>query len=45
LGVFVNKIDFVIIGAGPGGISTAIHLLKMKKNVLVIDKATFPRNK
>jgi len=41
----VNKIDFVIIGAGPGGISTAIHLLKMKKNVLVIDKATFPRNK
>lgn len=45
LGVVVNKRDFVIIGAGPGGISSAIHLLKMKKNVLVIDKATFPRKK
>lgn len=37
--------DVVIVGAGPGGASTAYHMATLGLNVIVIDKATFPRDK
>ena len=41
------KYDCIIIGIGIAGISTAIHLNKLNKNlkILIIDKYKFPRNK
>ncbi len=44
----INKkfYNVIIVGAGPSGISTALELLKNGvKNVLVIEKYTFPRYK
>ncbi len=35
----------LIAGAGPGGASTSIFLAKEKINHIIIDKATFPRDK
>ncbi len=35
--------DVVVIGAGPAGAVAAAYLNKMKKNVLVLEKETFPR--
>ena len=37
--------DVTIIGAGPGGTTTAMFLAKKGISSLVIDKATFPRDK
>ena len=37
--------DVLIVGAGPAGIAAAITLVASGKNVLVIDKAVFPRDK
>lgn len=41
--------DVIIIGAGPSGLSTALHLHKYRPSItsslLVIDKAAFPRDK
>lgn len=37
--------DVVIIGAGPGGSAAAISLARTGWNVLLIDKASFPRDK
>ncbi|WP_076466059.1 geranylgeranyl reductase family protein [Actinomyces mediterranea] len=37
--------DVVIVGAGPAGSSLAYHLATVGINVLVLDKATFPRDK
>ena len=37
--------DAIIVGAGPGGSSTALFLAKAGKKVLLIDKARFPREK
>lgn len=37
--------DVLIVGAGPAGISASIHLARAGRKVLVIDKATFPRDK
>lgn len=37
--------DVIIIGGGPAGASTALHLAGSGLNVLVIDKETFPRDK
>lgn len=42
-------LDLVIIGSGPAGISTALHLLKIDpswaRRLLVLEKATHPRPK
>ena len=37
--------DAIIVGAGPGGSSTALFLAKAGKKTLLIDKARFPREK
>lgn len=37
--------DVLIAGAGPGGASTSIFLAKEKLQHIIIDKATFPRDK
>ncbi len=37
--------DLVVVGAGPAGISTALHAHDAGLDVVVVDKATFPRDK
>jgi geranylgeranyl reductase family protein len=37
--------DVIVVGAGPAGSSTAYHLAKRDINVLVVDRAEFPRDK
>jgi geranylgeranyl reductase family protein len=39
------RYDTVIVGAGPAGSTTAIRLARGGARVLVVDKATFPRDK
>jgi geranylgeranyl reductase family protein len=38
-------IDVAVIGAGPAGTAAAITLARAGRKVLVVDKATFPRDK
>lgn len=44
-----EKIDILIIGSGPAGMSTALHLVRLSPNwagrIIVIDKAIHPREK
>ncbi len=37
--------DALVVGAGPAGSSTAIHLARAGARVLLVDKARFPRDK
>jgi geranylgeranyl reductase family protein len=37
--------DALIVGAGPAGSSTAVHLARAGARVLLVDKARFPRDK
>ena len=37
--------DVLVVGAGPGGSSTAYHLARQGADVLMVDKALFPREK
>ena len=39
------KCDVAIVGAGPAGIAAALTLRKSGYDVVVVDKATFPRDK
>jgi len=41
----MNEFDVIVAGAGPGGSTTAAYLAKANKNVLLLDKAKFPRDK
>jgi geranylgeranyl reductase family protein len=41
----VERYDVAVIGAGPAGSVTAIHLARGGARVLLVDKATFPRDK
>jgi len=40
-----NHCDVLIVGAGPAGIAAALTLAATGKDVLIIDKAVFPRDK
>lgn len=37
----VNKIDVIVVGAGPSGIASAITIARAKKRVVVIERADF----
>jgi geranylgeranyl reductase family protein len=37
--------DVVVVGAGPAGAAAAIELARAGRSVIVVDKATFPRDK
>jgi len=41
----VERYDVVVIGAGPAGSTTAIHLARAGAKVLLLDRARFPRDK
>ena len=38
-------VDVLIVGAGPGGSTAAYHLARHGLNVLMVEKAAFPREK
>src|SRR3989338_8731381 len=40
-----NKFDVIVVGGGPGGSTTASFLSKNGARVLLLDKASFPRDK
>ncbi len=44
-GASMIEADAVIVGAGPGGASAAYHLATLGFDVVVLEKATFPRDK
>src|SRR2546430_12543450 len=37
--------DVLVVGAGPGGSSTAYHLARRGLDVMLVDRAVFPREK
>jgi geranylgeranyl reductase family protein len=41
----VTKYDVAIVGAGPSGSATAIHLARAGARVILLDRAKFPRDK
>ncbi len=41
----VERYDVAVVGAGPAGSVTAIHLARRGARVLLVDKARFPRDK
>ena len=41
----MHSVDVVVVGAGPAGVSTAVHLARSGREVLLVDKAVFPRDK
>jgi geranylgeranyl reductase family protein len=40
-----RRVDVLVVGAGPAGCAAAVELARQGKEVLVCDKATFPRDK
>ena len=38
-------VDVAVVGAGPAGVAAAVHLARGGRDVLLLDKATFPRDK
>jgi geranylgeranyl reductase family protein len=43
--VSARHVDVLVVGAGPAGSATAIHLVRSGANVLLADRARFPRDK
>ena len=41
----MERFDVLVVGAGPAGSATAIHLARSGATVLLVDKARFPRDK
>ena len=41
----IERADVVVVGAGPGGATAAAHLARRGRDVVLIDKETFPRDK
>ena len=44
-GIPAEEADVIVVGAGPAGSATAFYLAKAGLDVLLLDKATFPREK
>lgn len=44
-GASSRKAQAIVVGAGPGGSSTAWHLAQLGVDVLLLDRARFPRDK
>jgi len=40
-----QRFDAIVVGGGPAGATTAYHLARAGRSVLVVDKARFPREK
>jgi menaquinone-9 beta-reductase len=40
-----ETVDVIVVGAGPGGSTTAYHLARHGLNVLLLEKSEFPREK
>jgi flavin-dependent dehydrogenase len=38
-------VDVLVVGAGPGGTAAAMHLARLGLEVVVVDRAAFPRDK
>ncbi len=41
----LERADVVVVGAGPGGAATAAHLVRRGRDVVLLDKESFPRDK
>jgi len=41
----MQRVDVLVVGAGPAGSATAIHLARAGVRVLVVDRVRFPRDK
>lgn len=41
----MDEVDVIIVGAGPAGAATALHLARRGHTCVLLDKATFPREK
>ncbi|MFM7718790.1 MAG: FAD-dependent oxidoreductase, partial [Actinomycetota bacterium] len=40
-----SEVDVLVVGAGPGGSATAYHLARRGLDVLLVERARFPREK
>ena len=45
VGTMVRRVDLLVAGAGPAGIAAAITAVERGLDVVVVDSATFPRDK
>jgi geranylgeranyl reductase family protein len=41
----LRRVDVCVVGAGPAGTAAAVHLARAGRDVLVVDRARFPRDK
>ena len=41
----MSSADVIVVGAGPAGVAAAVTLVEAGRDVVVVDKARFPRDK